>query len=119
MATFSSKQEKKHGLVDPIVVLVSITLIGILIVLGSLNVNMNNSVRNMLGFQSNIAANVSISTGPSFASDLQYWDANCSHGWTSNSTCDVLVSRTQSCVIGTGSAYCSEYDAYLQQFRGQ
>lgn len=119
MATFSSNQDKRQGLADPIVVLVSITLIVILMVLGSPNVNVNHPILSALGFQSNRAANVSISNGASFASDLQYWDANCSHGWASDSTCDMLVSRTQSCVIGTGSAYCSEYDTYLQQFRGQ
>ena len=114
MTTFSSKQEKRQGLV-----LASIALIGVLLAFGPLNGNMHSPIRNALVTQGGAADNVSINDGASFAPDLQYWDAKCSHGWTADSTCDTLVSRTQSCVIGTGSAYCSEYDTYLQQFRGQ
>ena len=119
MATFSSKQEKRQSLVDPLLVLVSIALISMLVAFGPLNGKTNSSIGNALVTQGGAADNVSTSVGVSFASDLQYWNAECSHGWTSDSTCDVLVSRTQSCSIGTGSAYCSEYDTYLQQFRNQ
>jgi len=118
MTTFSSKQEKKQGLADPILILVSITLIGVLVVFGPLSGGMS-SIRNVLTARGDAGGNISISGGAYFAPDLQYWDANCSHGWTSDSTCDTLVSITQACAVGTGSAYCSEYDTYLQRFRGQ
>ena len=118
MATFSSKQEKKQDWVDPMLVLVSVALLSVLITFGPLNSNYN-SIPNALVMESGAADHASNSVGVSFASDLQYWDAKCSHGWTSDSTCDALVSRIQSCVLGVGLAYCSEYDAYLEQFRNQ
>jgi len=116
MTISPSKQKKKQGLI-----LASITLIGVLVTFGPLNGSMYSSIRNALLTQGSAAGEVSINNAASFASDLQYWDAKCSRGWTSDSTCDVLVSRTQSCVVGIGtySAYCSEYDTYLQQFRGR
>jgi len=114
MATSSSKQEKRQGLV-----LASIALIGVLVTFAPLNGSMYGSIRNALIAQGSAAGDVSINGAASFASDLTYWNAECSHGWTADSTCDMLVLKTQSCLIGTGSAYCSEYDTYLQQFRGQ
>ena len=119
MATFPSKQKKRQDLVDPMLVLVSIALLSVLIAFGPLNGNMFSSMPNALVMEGGAADNASGSVGVSFASDLQYWDANCIHGWTSDSTCDALVSRTQWCSLGVGSAYCSEYDAYLQQIRNQ
>ena len=119
MATFSSKQEKRQGLVDPMLVLVSIALISMLVAFGPLNGNMYSSIGSALVTQSRAADNLSLNVGTSFTSDLQYWDANCSRGWKSDSTCELLVSKIQSCSIGTGSAYCSEYDTYLQEFLGQ
>jgi len=118
MATFSSKQEKKQDWVDPMLVLVSVALLSVLITFGPLNSNYS-SIPNALVMESGAADHASNSVGISFASDLQYWDANCSRGWTSDSTCDALVSRSEACNIGTGSAYCSEYDTYLQEFRGR
>jgi len=117
MATFSSKQAKRQGLADPIFVLASTMLIGVLVVFGTLSGNMYSSVRSALGTDGSAAGPVFISKGASFVSDAQYWDANCSHGWNSDSACDTIVSRTQSCAISTASAYCSQYDTYLQQFR--
>ena len=119
MATFSSKQNKKQDLVDPIVVLVSIALLSILIVFGPLNGNKYSSVPNAPVMQGSAADNASSIVGASFASDLQYWNANCNHGWTSDSMCGALVSRTQWCSLGVGSAYCSEYHAYLQRILNQ
>jgi len=116
MATFSSKHEKNQSLVDPNMILVSIAIIGILVVFGPL---MNNSSHSVLLTRGGAVDNVTIRDSVSFASDLQYWDAKCSHGWTSDSACDALVSKTQSCSVGLVSAYCSEYDTYLQEFRGR
>jgi hypothetical protein len=107
MTTFSSKQEKRQSLI-----LASIALIGVLVTFRPLNWS-------ILLTQGNAASEVSVSDAASFASDLRYWDANCSRGWRSDSTCDTLVLKIQSCVIGIGSVYCSEYDTYLQEFRGQ
>lgn len=107
MTTFSSKHEKRQGLI-----LASIALIGVLITFRPLN-------GRILLTQGNVESEVSVSDAASFASDLQYWDANCSHGWRSDSTCDTLVLKIQSCSVGIGSAYCSEYNTYLQQFRNQ
>ena len=61
-------------------------------------------------------ASLSTKSDAVFAVDLQYWNANCSNGWTSDLTCDAIVARSQSCAIGLDSAYCSEYNNYLQAF---
>jgi len=119
MATFPSKQKKRQDLVDPMLVFVSIALLSILIAFGPLNGNMYSSIPNAVVMDGGAADNASNSVGVSFASDLQYWDAKCSHGWTSDATCDALVSRIQSCALSVGLAYCSEYDAYIRQFRDQ
>jgi len=119
MATFPSKQKKRQDWVDPMLVLVSVALLSAVIAFGPLNGNMYSSIPNALVMEGGAVDNASGSVGVSFASDLQYWDANCSHGWTSDATCDALVSRIQSCALGVRLAYCSEYDAYIQQFRNQ
>lgn len=119
MATFPSRQKKRQDLVDPMLVFVSMTLLSVLIVFGPLNGNMYSSIGSALVTQGRAADNASSSVGASFASDLKYWNANCNHGWTSDSMCNALVLRTQWCSLGIGSAYCSEYDAYLQQIRNQ
>ena len=119
MATFPSKQKKRQDWVDPLLVLVSVAVLSMLIAFGPLNGNVDSSIGSALVAQGGAADNASSSVGVSFAADLQYWDAKCSHGWTSDATCDALVSRIQSCALGVGLAYCSEYDAYMQQFRDQ
>ena len=122
MTTFSSNQEKMQGAVDPILVLISIALIGILVAVGPLNGSVYNFNHNAwVAAQGNPSGKVSLKVGNSFTSNLQYWNAECSHGWTSNSTCDALSSMAQSCVVGLGtrSDYCSEYDSYLQLFHGR
>jgi len=117
MATFSSKQQKRQGFVNPIFALASITLIGILMVFGPLSGNMYPTVRDTLGIEVGAPSGLSINNQVSFFSDAQYWDASCAHGWKADSTCDTIFSRAQSCSIGTASAYCSAYDTYLEQFR--
>jgi hypothetical protein len=119
MSTISSKQEKRNGLVDPIYVLVFLVLILALLVLGPLTGNINNSFSGALGTLGNAPAGVSASGHVSFTSDQRYWDANCSHGWSSDATCENIVLRSQSCVVNVASAYCSEYDLYLLPFRNQ
>lgn len=119
MSTISSKQEKRHGLVDPVYVLAFLVLILALLLLGPLASNAHNFVNSVVGSLGRAPAGVSASANVSFATDQQYWDANCSHGWSSNSSCDDIILRSQSCVANVASAYCSAYKNYLQQFRNQ
>ena len=116
MSSISSRQVKGQGLVDRILVLVSLVVIGTLMLLdprtGKIDITISNA-RETLG--STAGSTVSREV-VSFTSDEQYWSANCSHGWSSDSTCDLLVARARSCAVSVDSAYCSEYDAYMQQF---
>jgi len=118
MATFSSKHDKRQGLGDPISVLVSVVLVGALVILGPLNASLYNSINGVLGTMGS-ADGVYTSADVSFASDEQYWDANCSHGWDSDSTCDNIILRVESCVVTIASPYCSNYENYMQEFLGQ
>ena len=119
MATISSNQERRQALANPIYVLVFLILLLALVLLGPLSGNTSNSISSVLGALGGAPAGVSAGSDVTFTSDLQYWDANCSRGWSSDSTCETIVLRSQSCVASVTSAYCSEYDAYLQQFRNQ
>jgi len=119
MATISSNQEKRQALVNPIYVLILLVLLLALLLLGPLSGNRSNSISGALGVLGGAPAGVSAGSDVTFTSDLQYWDANCSRGWSSDSTCETIVLRSQSCVASVTSAYCSEYVAYLQQFRNQ
>src|SRR5687768_8355194 len=117
MSTISSRQEKRHGHLDPILVLVSLTLILALLVFAPPPGNVHNFNSGAFGTLGSLDTGIAAGSIISFASDQQYWDANCSHGWSSDSTCDNIFRRAQSCMISLASAYCSEYDTYLQQFR--
>lgn len=114
MSTISSKQIKKHGLVD--FVFVFLALIVLLLVLIPFHGNIYNSISSTFGILGNTHAGVFTNSNVSFASDLRYWNANCSHGWSSDSTCETISSRAQSCSVSVDSVYCSEYDVYMQQF---
>jgi len=119
MATISSNQEKRHALVNPIYVLIFLVLFVALLLLGPLSGNTSNAISGVLGVLGGAPAGVSASSDVTFTSDQQYWDANCSRGWSSDSTCETIVQRVQSCSVSTASAYCSEYALYLQPFRIQ
>ncbi len=119
MATISSNQEKRHALVNPIYVLIFLVLFVALLLLGPLSGNTSNAISGVLGVLGGAPAGVSAGSDVTFASDQQYWDANCSHGWSSDSTCETIVQRVQTCSVNTASAYCSEYELYLQPFRSQ
>ena len=116
MSTFSSKQQKSQGLVDPLLILASIVVILLLAFFGSYADKISDSFEGVHETQGIVNAGASNNSVVSFISDEQYWDANCSHGWDSNSTCDLIVSRAQSCAVSVASTYCSEYDIYMQQF---
>jgi hypothetical protein len=74
------------------------------------------NIYNSLNMAAERPAPLSAANNVVFVSDLKYWNANCSHGWASNSTCSEIVARTQSCTTSVDSAYCSEYAHYLQNF---
>ena len=116
MSTISSKHTKRQGSVDPNVILGLLVLILALVVFTPFTGNLYNPLGTVLGTIDSAHANISANVNYSFSVDQQYWSVNCSHGWSSNSTCDDIVSRAQSCSINVASAYCSEYDTYLKQF---
>ena len=119
MATISSNQEKRQALVNPVYVLVFLVLLLTLLLIGPLSGNTSSSINGVLGVLGSAPAGVSAGRDVTFATDQQYWDANCSHGWSSDSTCETIVQRVQSCSVSTASAYCSEYELYLQPFLSQ
>jgi hypothetical protein len=115
MSTISSKSTKTYKPIDLIPVFVFLTLILILLVVpftGNIYTSLSTALDNGDSTQANISSTISYS----FLADQQYWAANCSHGWSSNSTCDDIVMRSQSCSISAESAYCSEYNNYMKQF---
>ena len=118
MATFSSKQEKKQGISNQMTILLAVALVGAFVIFGPMNAALYNSIDGLLASFDG-PDSVSMSTDASFASDQSYWSDNCSHGWTSDSTCDAIVSRVQSCQVGLASAYCTSNETYLQQYYGR
>ena len=115
MSTIASKPTKRYNPVNLISVFVFLALLITLIVM-PFTANIYNSFSTALGTVDSTHANISTNVNYSFSTDQQYWETNCSHGWSSNSTCDDIVSRAQSCSISVESLYCSEYDNYLKQF---
>ena len=115
MATFSSKQEKKQGISNQMAVLLAVALISVFVIFGPLNTTLYNSIDSLLASFDG-PDGVSVSTDASFTSDQNYWSDNCSHGWSSDATCDAIVSRVQSCQVGLASAYCTSNESYIQQY---
>ena len=116
MSTLSSKQAQSQGLADPLLVLASIVAVSLLVLLGARAGTVYDSL--VSGHESHRfgKAGATAQALVSFASDEQYWNANCSHGWAARPACDQIVSRAQWCGAGTGSAYCAEYKSHMQQF---
>src|SRR5215213_10322682 len=115
MSTISSKPTKTFKPIDLISVFVFLALILILFLIPFTG-NIYTSLSSALDNVDSTHANVSSTINYSFSVDQQSLTANCSHGWSSNSTCDDIVTRSQSCSIKAESAYCSEYNNYLKQF---
>ena len=115
MSIITSKQQKGRILIDPIVVLFFATLI-LLIFFAVFTGNLEYTVNSWLATFDDGPTNLSANSMPSFAADQQYWESNCSHGWSSDSTCDAIELRSQACVDSINSVYCSEYKSYLQNF---
>jgi len=115
MSTLSSKPTKRYSPLEFISLFVFLALIVTLLVMPFTG-NLYNSLNTALGTENRTHNGISASASYSFSTDQQYWKANCSHGWSSNATCDDIVARAQSCSISTDSAYCSDYKNYLSQF---
>ena len=116
MSTITSKHGKRQAIVDPTFLLAFLVLILALLAFTPFTANLYNSVGNAVGSFETWSASLSASPVVSFNSDLQYWEQNCSHGWSSATTCDAIVARSQSCSVSVASAYCSAYESYLEQF---
>ena len=107
MSVITSKLQKRH-VVDPIFILFFSALVFLAIFALSTG-NIDYLVENTIESLSGPSVRVSVNSEPSFASDLKYWDANCTRGWSSDLLCDTIASRTQACELSADSAYCSEY----------
>ena len=115
MTTLSSKPTKRYAPVDIVSVFVFFAVILTLLVIPFTG-NIYTVVSTTLGAGSSTNALNSSSVDYSFSADQQYWASTCSHGWSSDSTCDEIVARSQACSISSESAYCTEYSNYLKQF---
>ncbi len=118
MSLFSSEQTRKYSCyIDLIFVFFALTLV--LLVLVPPSGNIYNAIRTVPRSINNIHIRAPIHEGNrniSFAADQQYWNANCSRG-SSDARCDTIIVRAQSCSISVASAYCSQYENYLQKYR--
>lgn len=114
MSTISSKQRKRHGLVDP--VLIFLVMILTLVVFAPLPGTTYDSFSRVLPSFGNTSDSLSLKSELSFAADQQYWDTNCGTGWSQDSMCQEITLRSQSCSISIDSAYCSEYASYMKQY---
>jgi len=115
MTTVPSKRYGNQKLIDLGVILSFILLIGALL-LGAHVGTFTPAAGKTMGNLSN-GNGILAGSDASFTADKDYWSANCSHGWNSDERCDLIFARAQSCSISTASAYCSEYDSYLQRFK--
>jgi hypothetical protein len=118
MTTIPVKRYRKQNTVDPVAALTFMLVIGALLLISARAGFFYPAIARSPGIQSGVNSALA-GFEVSFAGDLQYWDANCSHGWASDSTCDGIARKAQSCEISAASAYCSEYKAYLQQILDQ
>ena len=114
MVIYTSKQPQSQNLMDTMWILAYIVIIAILIVSGFKTNMKYDTLSQALGSRSHVYVGSLSGAELSFASDEIYWTAHCSRGWVSDSACDSIVIRTQSCEFGSTSAYCSNYQEYLQ-----
>jgi hypothetical protein len=114
MSIITSKPQKRHVVVDPIFVLFFSALL-VLTIFAVSTGNIEYLVEKAVESLSGLSVSAPVNNELSFASDQKYWEANCTRGWSSDSLCDVIASRTQACELSADSAYCSEYEQYLKQ----
>jgi hypothetical protein len=115
MSTYSSKSVKSYSPIDSMSIVVLLVLI-VTLLIAPFASEIYASINAALSNVRSAPASLSAQSDAVFGVDLQYWNANCSQGWSSDTTCDAIVARSQSCATGLDSAYCSEYNNYLQQF---
>jgi hypothetical protein len=116
MSVFTLVQTSKYRYVDLLFASFALTLV--LLILVPPTGNIYSSIYTAPRSIDNIHTSVSIqeiNKTISFAADRQYWVANCSQGWSSDARCNTIVVRAQSCSISMASAYCSQYENYLQE----
>jgi hypothetical protein len=114
MSIITSSQQKRQSFVDPIFILFFSVLV-VLLVFAVFAANRNYIIENVLQTYDSGSAGLSLNGEVSFASDQRYWSTYCDSGWSSDSGCDAIVARAQSCTTSVDSAYCSAYESYLQQ----
>jgi hypothetical protein len=115
MSTISSKPEKRRVLISPDMAFFFALLIGVIVVLG-VPLGHKYDPLNATETLGTAAIGSDFNSGATtFAADEQYWEANCSHGWSSNARCDDILSRAKLCEKGLDSAYCSDYANYMQR----
>jgi hypothetical protein len=112
MSIVTSKPQKRH-VVDPIFILFFSALV-VLTIFALSTGNIDYLVESAVESLSGPSVRVSVDKAPSFASDQKYWEANCTRGWSSDSLCNTIAARTQSCELSADSAYCSAYKNYLE-----
>lgn len=115
MSILTSKPQKSQTLVDPILLLLVSAWI-LLTIFAVSTGDLYYSIEKVFGSFSSPNSTTLVSSQPSFAADQQYWEANCSRGWSSDTMCEAIVTRAEVCSISVDSAYCSEYKSYIQQY---
>lgn len=114
MSIITSNQHKRQSTLDPIFLLfLSVLVVLLVFAVTAANRNWINSV---LQTYDSAPAGLTLNSEVSFASDQQYWSEYCDSGWSSDSACDAILARSQSCTASVDSAYCSAYQSYLQEF---
>jgi hypothetical protein len=113
MSIITSNQPKRQSIVDPIFILF-VSVLVVLLVFAFTAAN-RNLIGNLLQTYDNAPAGLTLNSEVSFATDLSYWSEYCDSGWSSNSTCDAIMARTQACSTSVDSQYCSAYKSYLQE----
>ena len=112
MSIITSNQGKRQSIVDPIFILfVSVLVVLLVFAFSAAN---RNLIGNVLQIHESAPAGLSLNSEVLFASDLRYWSEYCDSGWSSNSVCEAIVARTQSCAASVDSVYCATYDEYLK-----
>jgi hypothetical protein len=115
MSIITSNQSKRESILDPIFLLF-ISVLVVLLVFAVAAANRNYFIANVLQTYDSAPAGLSLNSEVSFSSDQRYWSEYCDSGWTSDSACDAIVARAQSCTASVDSTYCSAYESYLQEF---
>lgn len=116
MSIITSNQTKRQAIVDPIFILFFSVLL-VLLVFAVSTANRYYFTGDIMQTYENAPAGLSLNSEVSFSTDQMYWSEYCDSGWSSDSLCDAIVARVQSCTASVDSAYCSAYKSYLEEFK--